>query len=127
MLVHKTISSLKIEAKNSLSGKWIFAAEVTLLFFVATLLTQIVPSQLFLIPFVIAPIFKYGYALVMLRLSRGEKITFEMLFEGFSNRFGTIFFAYLVMIVRIFLWSLLLIIPGIIAAYSYSQTFFIRE
>ena len=85
MLVHKTISSLKIEAKNSLSGKWIFAAEVTLLFFVATLLTQIVPSQLFLIPFVIAPIFKYGYALVMLRLSRGEKITFEMLFEGFSS------------------------------------------
>ena len=125
MLVHKTISSLKEEAKSSLTGKWIFAAGITLLFFVATMLTQIVPSQLFLIPFVIAPIFKYGYALVMLRLSRGEKVTFEMLFEGFSNRFGTIFFAGLVIIIRTILWSLLFIIPGIIAAYSYSQTFFI--
>lgn len=125
MLVHKTISSLKEEAKSSLAGKWVFAAEITLLFFVVTMLTQLVSSYLFFISFVLAPILKYGYALIVLRLSRNEKVTFEMLFEGFSDRFGTIFFAYLVVVVRTILWTLLLIIPGIIAAYSYSQTFFI--
>jgi uncharacterized membrane protein len=125
MILHTKISTFRKEARDSLSGKWVFAAELTLLFFVASMLAQFASAYLFIVPFILAPIFKYGYVLSMLRLSRNEKVTFEMLFDGFSDRFGTYFFAYLVIGVRVFLWSLLLIVPGIIAALAYSQTFFI--
>jgi len=50
--------------------------------------------------------------------------TLEQIFQGFDN-FGTAMGAYLLMILFVFLWSLLLIIPGIIAAISYSMTFYI--
>ena len=48
----------------------------------------------------------------------------EQLFEGFRN-FGTSILAYVLMVLFIILWTILLIIPGIIAAISYSMTFFI--
>ena len=46
------------------------------------------------------------------------------LFSGFQN-FGNAFLANLLMFIFIFLWSLLLIVPGIIKAISYSMTFFV--
>jgi uncharacterized membrane protein len=47
-----------------------------------------------------------------------------MIFEGFQ-RFGTALGAYFFMTLFIFLWALLLVIPGIIAAYSYAMTYYI--
>ncbi|MCB5245358.1 MAG: DUF975 family protein [Candidatus Cloacimonadaceae bacterium] len=46
------------------------------------------------------------------------------MFNGFQD-FGRSLTAFLLMFVYILLWSLLLIIPGIIASISYSMTFFI--
>jgi len=46
------------------------------------------------------------------------------LFGGF-NRFGISFAAYLLRFIFIILWTLLLIIPEIIAWLRYSQTFYI--
>lgn len=120
-----TLASFRKEARNMLTGKWLFATELTVIFCVIVLLSQAVSGTLFIIAFAATPLFGYGYRLSMLRLSRGEEITFEMLFEGFSKRSLTLFLAYIIAFVRIFLWSLLLIVPGIIAAYSYSQVFFI--
>lgn len=108
-----------------LTGKWLFATELTIIFCVIVLLSQAVSGTLFIIAFAATPLFGYGYRLAMLRLSRGEEVTFEMLFEGFSKRSLTLFLAYIIALVRIFLWSSLLIVPGIIAAYSYSQVFFV--
>jgi uncharacterized membrane protein len=59
-----------------------------------------------------------------LSLSRGENARLEQIFEGFRN-YGTVLGAYLLMLLFIFLWMLLLIIPGIIASIAYSQTFYI--
>ncbi len=47
-----------------------------------------------------------------------------MMFAGFKN-FGNALAAYLLMALFTFLWLLLLIIPGIIAALSYSMTFYL--
>ena len=47
-----------------------------------------------------------------------------MLFSGFKN-FGNALVAYLVMTIFVFLWLLLLIIPGIVAALAYAQTFYL--
>jgi uncharacterized membrane protein len=59
-----------------------------------------------------------------LNIARNEDARFEDLFSGFKN-FGKAIATYLLVVVFTFLWTLLLIIPGIIAAISYSQTFFI--
>ena len=53
------------------------------------------------------------------------KDNYDLLFEGFKKSFVNSFIAILLMNLFIFLWSLLLIIPGIIKAFSYSMTRFI--
>lgn len=122
---HKKLSDFRKEARHALTGKWVFAAEVTILFFVMSALMQTLTSVIAFAALLVMPVITYGYTLVVLQLVHGKHAKFETLFDGFSNRYGTILLAYIVMVVRTLLWSLLFIIPGIIAAYSYSQTFFI--
>jgi uncharacterized membrane protein len=65
-----------------------------------------------------------GAAMFSLSMSRGKEARLEQIFEGF-NRFGTALGAYLLMMIYVLLWTLLLIVPGIIAALGYSMTFYI--
>ena len=65
-----------------------------------------------------------GIAVFSINISRNQDAKLEQIFQGFNN-FGTSTGAYLLMILFILLWSLLLIIPGIIAALPYSMTFYI--
>ena len=118
-------SYYRLEARKALQGKWSLAVGATALFFLATMISQSSGQVIFFLPLILAPALSYGYTVFFLRFSRGEESTVSVLFDGFSNRFGTILFVYLVMMVRILLWSLLLIIPGIVAAFAYSQTWFI--
>ena len=62
--------------------------------------------------------FMYGLALFMLTFFRTKRTDNKLLFEGFSMLGKTILLQ-IVTTVFIFLWSLLFIIPGIIAAYRY--------
>jgi uncharacterized membrane protein len=65
-----------------------------------------------------------GMALIFLRLVRGESIDIAMMFKGFED-FLRSFVSGLLVAIFTFLWTLLLIVPGIIAGLSYSMTFFI--
>ena len=65
-----------------------------------------------------------GMATFNLKLARKQNPEFEDIFKGFSN-FLAALVAFLLIMVYVLLWSLLFIIPGIIAAISYSQTFYI--
>jgi len=67
-----------------------------------------------------------GLASVLLKLEQGDLFTFEELFSGF-NDFSRSLVAGLLISLYTFLWSLLLVIPGIVAALSYSMTFFIMK
>jgi len=67
-----------------------------------------------------------GIAAILLKLDRGETFTVEELFSGF-NDFNRTLVAGLLVSLYTFLWSLLLIVPGIIAALGYSMTFFIMS
>jgi uncharacterized membrane protein len=60
-----------------------------------------------------------------LALARGQEVKISQLFEGFSY-FIDALLTYLLMCLFIFLWLLLLIIPGIMATYSYSMAFYIE-
>ncbi|MDR3210263.1 MAG: DUF975 family protein [Oscillospiraceae bacterium] len=65
-----------------------------------------------------------GFAWYCLRTARGETLRFTAMFRGFE-RFSRVIWLSIVMNVFIFLWSLLLVVPGIIASYRYSQAFLV--
>lgn len=68
--------------------------------------------------------FSFGISLFFLNLFRRKQTDAAQVFSGFEYYVKTLGL-YVVMSVFIFLWSLLFIIPGIIAAIRYSQAFFI--
>ena len=117
-------------SRDALKGKWGVAI---LTFFIYTLLTTTpgstrshgtfftLSSTLTLI---LAGPLSLGAAIFSLSISRGKEAMLEQIFQGFNN-FSTAFITYLLVLIYVLLWTLLLIIPGIIAALSYSMTFYI--
>ena len=65
-----------------------------------------------------------GLVSYFLQLKRKKDAQLEVLFKGFKN-FERALILYVVKTVFIFLWSLLLIIPGIVAAIKYSMATYI--
>ena len=65
-----------------------------------------------------------GYCLYQLGIRRGEEMPYLTLFDGFSFT-GKLILLALVRYIFVFLWSMLFIIPGIIAAYRYSMATYI--
>lgn len=69
-------------------------------------------------------VFSVGYMWYALRLARRQACGYANLFDGFAEA-GRVLLTGILMGVFVFLWSLLLIIPGIIAAYRYRMAFYI--
>lgn len=115
---------LMAQARESLKGKWglgIVATVVTMLVMIGI---QLIPNVGRIIFIIIAGPIVLGIASFALSLSRKQDPMLSQIFSGFK-RFGVGLAAYLLQIIFIILWSLLLIIPGIIAAFSYSMTYYI--
>ena len=68
--------------------------------------------------------FALGLAIFSLAISRNQDARLEQIFEGFKN-FSTTLKAYLLILVYVLLNLLLLIVPGIVTALSYSMTFYL--
>lgn len=66
----------------------------------------------------------YGLDVFILKYVRKEQVDYDEIFKHYS-KFFPIFLLGLLMYIFIGLWSLLFVIPGIIAAISYSQAMFI--
>ena len=79
-----------------------------------------------LVPFLLGGVLQLGYARFLLKQHDGKALDFNDLFSQF-DRFGTGFAQDFLRTLYTFLWSLLLIVPGIIAALSYAMTPFILE
>ncbi|MDR3225043.1 MAG: DUF975 family protein [Clostridiales Family XIII bacterium] len=65
-----------------------------------------------------------GITRIFLRYRRRQEAPGELLFSGFSN-YGRAFAAFLLMTLFTILWTLLFVIPGIIAVYRYKLVFYI--
>ena len=120
----KENKELMAEARESLSGNWGLAIGTFLVYGIIISSLQFIPVVGSVLALFIAGPMLVGVSMFSLSLSRGENARLEQIFEGFKN-YGTVLGAYLLMVLFIFLWMLLLIIPGIIAAIAYSQTFYI--
>ncbi len=115
---------LTSQAREALSGKWGLAVGV---FFVYMLIIggiQVIPFAGSVAALILGGPLMLGIAVFSLTISRKQDARFEQLFDGFQN-FATALVAYILMVIFVFLWMLLLIIPGIIAAFAYSQVFYI--
>lgn len=67
-----------------------------------------------------------GMIITSLNVIRGKNYNdIGLIFDGFQNNLSRNILLGLFQIFKVFLWSLLFIIPGIIKSYAYSQAFFI--
>ncbi len=112
-------------ARVSLKGYWgVTVLTVFLWQVIASCAGGFIPCLGGLAVMLVAGAIQFGFARLFLNTARGIPPKVENLFEGFSF-FNNTLAAYALTTLFIFLWSLLLIIPGILAAYSYSQVYFI--
>ena len=119
----KQNSELRAEARVALTDKWVMGAVTTLVFGAVSGAASYIPvvgTILVALPMM------YGYSIVMLSVMRGVDMNIGGLFDGF-NDFGRIVGTKLLQAIYTFLWTLLLVIPGIIKNYSYAMTDFILK
>jgi len=88
---------------------------------VATNLMEFVAN---LVQLLVSGAFMVGFAGFFLGIAQEGSARLELLFVGFQ-RFWKSFGAYFFYSLFIFLWTLLFIIPGIIAAFRYAMVFFV--
>ncbi len=112
---------------NIFSERWLYAL---LYFFAVSVISSVLSYFAYsaLISWFIAGPIGLCTASVLLTQSRSEdKLTGETVFYGFKNDLSRNFLLGLLMTLYIVLWSLLLVIPGICKAYSYSMAYFIAK
>ena len=132
-----TRAELKDKAKKSLQGKYGDAIVITLILgaisgviggilgFISANASEDVQGGLSSIAeLIITCLFTFGYLSFFLKISRDEKVEINELWSK-TNMFVTFLLASILVGLFTTLWSLLLIIPGIIAAYSYQMTYYI--
>ncbi|EUJ28218.1 hypothetical protein MFLO_12506 [Listeria floridensis FSL S10-1187] len=123
-----SISEIRREAREILSGKWGIAIGVFLLSYLiitaGSSILGFIPVIGWLASFLFVGPLTVGVSWFYLALNRREDPDVGYMFSGF-NDFGRTLLAYILVTLFTFLWALLFIIPGIIKMYSYSQTFYI--
>ncbi len=129
----KTLKEYRAIARTHLKGNWIYAAllmfvYLLILFGLDTLVTlpfmnsevgSIISSlavSLLIIPM------GYGLYMAFLGLGRGQELRLGELFAHYNMR---VWLTIILQSIYTFLWTLLLIIPGIIKSLSYSMTAFV--
>jgi len=134
ILVRETCHDLRKLAREALQGKWTDAVVATLIFGAVTMLPTALAGAFFSKDFaaIVSNIymlavqgpFTLGYTSFMLQLFRNEPTAPGDVFSGFE-RYGQAVLLYIVMGIFVVLWSLLLIVPGIIAMYRYRLAYYI--
>lgn len=122
------------QAREALSGQWGLAVGTYLVYMLIFIVLGgglgfhggigLIPAAGGIFTLIISGPMAIGMAIFTLSIARKQGASLGQLFLGFQN-FGVALTAYLLMLLFVMLWMLLLIIPGIIMALAYSQTFFI--
>jgi len=115
---------LMFQARESLKNRWGLAVGGNVIYLILIALIQMVPRIGWIAYLILGGPLLLGWSVFFLSFSRNQDAQIAQLFDGF-NRFVNGLVAYLLMTLFIILWTLLFIIPGIVAYLSYAQTFFI--
>jgi uncharacterized membrane protein len=124
-------SLLRAEARRLLTGKWNACALMTLIVAALSGTVGIVFGNRGPFSFMASPLsllvgapLNLGVTAIYLKLHDGKGFEYEEIFQGFRD-FTRAVVASLLISLYVMLWSLLLIVPGIIAALGYGMTYFI--
>ncbi|MBN2557127.1 MAG: DUF975 family protein [Clostridia bacterium] len=138
---------IRADARRVLAGKWGAAVLMVLVFslisgiagsgsgfresaeefdFPRVLTILAVLASLFALAYgiLVSNVISYGFTIAFLRPGRENRIVFEDLFLGFKS-YGRVVAMMLLKSIFIFLWSLLLLIPGIVKTYAYGMAEYI--
>ncbi len=120
-------AELKKMAKEQLRGNFGKAIAILVLYTIIVSLVGYIPYAGFVITLLISGVLCVGLIGFFLQLAKGEQALVSSLFSYFKDfgQYLRILGAVLLVGLYVFLWSLLLIVPGIIAALRYSQVFYI--
>lgn len=132
-----SITNYKNRALSALENKWGNFVAITFVYGFIIGITQILsgdkdsPAILHLIGlvlFILALPLTWGFQTLFLGAVRGGEATAKDMFEGYNKElFSRVLTTTLLYYVYVFLWSMLLLIPGCIKAYSYAMTPFILK
>lgn len=117
----------KESAKIQLKGRWggaIVACLVLSIAIFAMSFVSLLPFVGWIITAILGGVWPLGMAIYTLRFANGESVGTGDIFGGFNNLIAS-FCVYFLTGLFTFLWSLLLIIPGIIKAISYSMSYYV--
>ena len=112
-------------AWNALKGKWGTMVVMFLIYGAITAACGIIPTVGSIAAIIIGGPLAIGFYGATLKVIRGEQPEVVDLFDGFKNNFTNALLLTFLNGLFIVLWSLLLVIPGIIKALSYSMSYFI--
>lgn len=132
-----SITNYKNRALSALENKWGNFVLITFVYGFIIGITQILsgdkdsPAILHLIGlvlFILALPLTWGFQTLFLGAVRGGDATAKDMFEGYNKElFSRVLTTTLLYYVYVFLWSLLLLIPGCIKSYSYAMTPYILK
>lgn len=112
------------KAMEALRGKWTLAIGTFALYGLIGGSSGFLGISGPLVALILSGPLTLGGAIFSLSLSRGKEAKLGQLFLGF-RRFTTALGTYLFVMLQVLLWSLLLVVPGIIAALRYAMVFYI--
>lgn len=119
---------MKKDAISSLKGNWTVAILSAIVYSAIKIMGDFLPEQVnnwfTILSCISDALFIFGYTAIILHIVRGEKAEISEIFNG-AKRFLKGLGMTLAVGILTLLWSLLLIVPGIIAAIKYSMTFYI--
>ena len=119
-----TRTELKNEAKEQIKGKIGILFLIFLIIAIIGVGSSFVPIVGWFATIIIMPAFNISLCMIFLNLAKREDISVGDVFKGF-NITGKAVWLYIITNFFVFLWSLLLIIPGKIKTFSYSMAPFI--
>ncbi len=145
-IVLESAHKIRQIARDALRGNWFKVAVATLIFYVLFDVVSMFLNQTFstyryihfmgtvritkvnygaaIYALLVRGAFSYGLCLYFLNYMRTRVTDTALVFEGFSH-FLRAFLVNLIAAIKVFLWSLLFVIPGILAALRYSMSFFV--
>lgn len=139
-----TRKELKQQALDNLSGNWTMPVLATLIyvaisevprvlinladspFGLESLTLAVLVTAGFLLMIFLLPL-GYGFEVSFLRFCKGNTLSIREMFDASFGDYAKAFARAFVTGFFIFLWALLLIIPGIIKSLAYSMTFYISD
>lgn len=114
----KSCKEYRAQSKGMLSGNWGIAIAVSIVYYIITGAL----GGTFVGMLLLGGVLTIGYNVVFVNGFRKGKLEFMDLFEGFKgDALNNRIIMSVLMTLYIFLWSLLFVIPGIIAAYKYAM------